>query len=125
MSDSRVEYERRLGVWAARIERFDRTHLVISNLRLLLASLFVAVAWVALARSALSPARRSASAAAICADRMPFASHAPRPYNRSPSRRLGKKGGTQSKCVENTTDGGPAVAMTLNLFASTGCLVTV
>ena len=36
---------------------------------------------------------------------MPFASQAPRPYNRSPSTRLGKKGGTQSKCVEKTTDG--------------------
>ena len=47
---------------------------------------------------------------------MPFASHAPRPYSRSPSTRLGKNGGTQSKCVENVTSGGRSamVATTLN-----------
>ena len=57
------------------------------------------------ARRASSPSRRSRSAAATCAARMPFASHEPRPYSRSPSTRLGKNGGTQSKCVENTTAG--------------------
>ena len=32
---------------------------------------------------------------------------APRPNNRSPSTRLGKNGGTQSKCVVRTTTGVP------------------
>ena len=39
--------------------------------------------------------------------------------------RLGKNGGTQSKCVESTTDGGPTVASTLNRVSSTGWVVTV
>ncbi len=55
----------------------------------------------------------SRSAAAICAARMPFASHAPRPYSTPSSTRLGKKGGTQSKWVEKTTSGSPTAAMTL------------
>ena len=50
------EYARRLGLWAARIEDLDRTHFVLSNLRLLLAGVFVALAWLAFARSVLSPA---------------------------------------------------------------------
>ena len=48
------EYARRLGIWAVRIEELDRTHFVISNLRLLLFGAFVAVVWLAAARSALS-----------------------------------------------------------------------
>ena len=47
-----------------------------------------------------SPAARSRSAAATCAARMPFASHEPRPNSSRAPRRLGKNGGTQSKCVE-------------------------
>ena len=56
MTDPPVEYERRLGLWAARIEELERTHLVISNLRLLVAGVFVAMAWFAFARSTLAPA---------------------------------------------------------------------
>ena len=45
---------------------------------------------------------------------------------RPPSTRLGKNGGTQSKCVEKTTAGRRRrVAMTLNRPSSTGCSVTV
>ena len=61
----------------------------------------------------VSPAALSRSAAAICAARMPFASHAPRPYSTPSSTRLGKNGGTQSKWVEKTTSGSPTAAMTL------------
>ena len=60
-----------------------------------------------------SPASRSCSAAATCAARMPFASQEPRPNSRSPSTRLAKNGGTQSKCVENTSRGSPIAAITL------------
>ncbi len=73
----------------------------------------------------VSPSRLSASAAATCAARMPFASQDPRPYSRSPSTRLGKNGGTQSKWVENTTSGTPAVAITLKRSPPTGCRSTV
>jgi hypothetical protein len=42
-----------------------------------------------------------------------------------PSSRLGKNGGTQSKCVENTTSGArPSVANTLNRPSVTGCSAT-
>ena len=46
---------------------------------------------------------------------------------RSPSTRLGKNGGTQSKCVDSTTTGASAavVARTLNRWSSTGCSMTV
>jgi hypothetical protein len=44
---------------------------------------------------------------------------------RSPARRLGKNGGTQSKCVDSATTGrSPTVAITLNRSSSTGCSVT-
>ena len=56
MNDSRVEYERRLDVWGARIERLNRTHVHISNLRLLLFGISAVVAWFAFVRSAISPA---------------------------------------------------------------------
>ena len=56
--------------------------------------------------SRLAGTRAADSAAATCAARMPFASHAPRPNSRPRSSRLGKNGGTQSKCVEKTTRGG-------------------
>ena len=56
MTDPRGEYERRLGSWAARISELDRRHLLISNLRLLLAVVFVAVAWLAFGRSLLQAA---------------------------------------------------------------------
>ena len=57
--------------------------------------------------SSLSPA--SDSRAATCAARMPLASDDPRPYRRPCAMRLGKKSGTQSKCVEKTTAGRGAI----------------
>ncbi len=76
----------------------------------------------------VSPSRVRRSSAATCAARMPLASHAPRPYSRSPSTRLGKNGGTQSKWVDSTTSGwalpGPAVAITLPRSPSTVCSIT-
>jgi hypothetical protein len=55
---------------------------------------------------------------------MPLASHDPRPQRRAPSSRLGKNGGTQSKCVDSVTRGASSVASTLKRVASTGCSVT-
>ena len=58
-------------------------------------------------------------------DQRALASQAPRPYRRPSSSRLGKNGGTQSKCVENTTTGSAAVgAMTLKRPSTTGCRST-
>ena len=78
-----------------------------------------------------SPSRRSRSAADTWAARMPFASQEPRPYSRSPSTRLGKNGGTQSKCVEKTRPAGSrgcaepqTFAMTLKRVSSTRCSIT-
>jgi hypothetical protein len=56
VNGARVEYERRLEVWGARIERLDATHFRISNLRLLLFVILAGVGWFSLVRSALSPA---------------------------------------------------------------------
>ncbi len=72
----------------------------------------------------VSPSARSRSAAATCAARMPLASHAPRPCSTPPSTRLGKNGGTQSKCVENATAGSPTAAITLMRSPSSGCSST-
>ena len=43
---------------------------------------------------------------------------------RPPASRLGKNGGTQSKWVEKTTTGRPAVAKTLKRPSTTGCRTT-
>jgi len=56
VNGARVEYERRLEVWGARIEQLDATHFRISNLRLLLFAILAVVGWFSLIRSALSPA---------------------------------------------------------------------
>ena len=52
-----------------------------------------------------SPRSASCSAAAIIAAARPLASQHPRPCSHSPSSRSGTYGGTQSRWVENTTDG--------------------
>ncbi len=72
----------------------------------------------------VSPCCRKRSAAAICATRIPFASHDPRPYRRPAASWLSKNGGTQSKCVEKTREGSPVKAKTLKRPLSSGCSVT-
>ena len=56
MSDPRLEYERRLNVWRARIAELDSSHLIISNARLFLFAVLVLVFWLAVASEALSAA---------------------------------------------------------------------
>jgi hypothetical protein len=64
------------------------------------------------ADTALTAARRRSRAWILCGeDALRIAAAAP--VSRPPSTRLGKNGGTQSKCVENTTDGGSSVAISL------------
>ena len=65
MTDPRSEYHRRLEVWGGRIARLDRGHLLISNLRLLLAGACAAVLWLAFVRASLSPGWVLAPAAAF------------------------------------------------------------
>jgi len=72
-----------------------------------------------------SPEARRRSAEATCAARMPFASHAPRPYSAPSRTSLGKNGGTQSKCVDSTTAGRSSLANTLNRPPATACRSTV
>ena len=55
MNDPHVEYHRRLGVWDADIARLGRLHALISNLRLLAASLVALMLWFAFARAVVSP----------------------------------------------------------------------
>lgn len=56
MTDPRSEYHRRLELWGGRIARLDRGHLLISNLRLLVAGVCASVLWLAFVRASLSPA---------------------------------------------------------------------
>jgi MutS-like protein len=56
VSDSRVEYQRRLEAWGVRIQALDRTHVRVSNLRLLLFGICAGVAWFAFVRSSISAA---------------------------------------------------------------------
>ena len=53
----RAEYDRRIARWSAAIERGERTHLLISNLRLAAAAAAAVLAWLALGRGVLSPGR--------------------------------------------------------------------
>jgi hypothetical protein len=55
MTDPAAEYGRRLAERRTRIDRLDRSHLLLSNLRLVVFGAFVAVLWLAIIRSALSP----------------------------------------------------------------------
>jgi hypothetical protein len=56
VSESHAEYARRLGAWADSIAKLDRTHVFISNLRLLTFAVFCLVLLLAVARSAISAA---------------------------------------------------------------------
>jgi hypothetical protein len=67
MIDPRVEYERRIARWDAAIARGERTHLLISNLRLAAALSAAVLAWLALARGLLSPWWPIAAGAAFLA----------------------------------------------------------
>jgi hypothetical protein len=53
-STPRAEYERRLTVWRERIAALDRTHLLMSNGRLLIAALFALAFWFTVVRSTIS-----------------------------------------------------------------------
>src|SRR5581483_2706531 len=54
-SSAAPEYERRLAERRRRIADLERSHLRLSNLRLLIAAVGAVVLWLALARAALSP----------------------------------------------------------------------
>ena len=54
-STPRAEYERRLTVWRERIAALDRTHLLMSNGRLLIAALFALAFWLTVVRPTISP----------------------------------------------------------------------
>ena len=56
MTDPRAEYGRRLHVWRERIATFDRTHLLISNSRLVVALGGAVFFWLAFVRRTLPPA---------------------------------------------------------------------
>jgi hypothetical protein len=55
VTDPAAEYGRRLAERRARIDRLDRSNLLLSNLRLVVFGAFVALLWLAIMRSALSP----------------------------------------------------------------------
>jgi hypothetical protein len=56
VTNPRDEYARRLESWRGRIQQLDRTHLIISNVRLLLFALFVLFLWLGLGSAVLSAA---------------------------------------------------------------------
>ena len=56
MSDARSEYPRRIAFWSEAIARGERIHHLVANLRLIAAGAGGAVAWLAFARDAISPA---------------------------------------------------------------------
>ena len=55
MNDPRAEYDRRLDAWRTRIAALDRSHLRISNLRLLTVGAAAVGFWLAFVRHAISP----------------------------------------------------------------------
>jgi len=55
MIDPSAEYERRIARWTAAITAGERTHLLISNLRLADAAVGALLAWLALGRGMISP----------------------------------------------------------------------
>ncbi|HEX7136422.1 MAG TPA: hypothetical protein VF219_01175, partial [Vicinamibacterales bacterium] len=55
MTDPRAEYDRRLDGWRARSVALDRSHLRISNVRLLTAGAAAVACWLAFARDLISP----------------------------------------------------------------------
>ena len=54
MTDPRAEYDRRLAAWRTRIAELDRTHLFMSNGRLLLAGIGAVLLWMAFVRASIS-----------------------------------------------------------------------
>jgi MutS-like protein len=54
MTDPRAEYENRIARWSAAVAAGERTHLLISNLRLAAAAAGALLAWLALGRGAIS-----------------------------------------------------------------------
>ncbi|HEY7169393.1 MAG TPA: hypothetical protein VH417_01030 [Vicinamibacterales bacterium] len=65
MSDPRAEYQRRIARWTAAIAAGERTHLLISNLRLAAAAAAALLAWLALGRGLISPGWPIAAAIAF------------------------------------------------------------
>jgi hypothetical protein len=55
VNDPRAEYDRRLDAWRTRIAALDRSHLRISNLRLLTVGAAAVACWLAFARGAIAP----------------------------------------------------------------------
>lgn len=56
MTDPRAEYDRRLAGWRARIAELDRTHLLLSNSRLVVAGAGAVSLWMAAVRASISGA---------------------------------------------------------------------
>lgn len=56
MTDPRSEYSRRITAWRETLAHGERAHLRVSNLRLALAAVAAAIAWLAFVRAAVSPA---------------------------------------------------------------------
>lgn len=56
MTDPRAEYHRRRDLWSARIAVLGRSHLLLSNVRLVLAVIGAVLLWMAFVRAAISPA---------------------------------------------------------------------
>jgi MutS domain V len=65
MIDPRAEYERRIARWSAAIAAGERTHLLISNLRLAAAVAGALLAWLAFGRGVISPGWPVAAAMAF------------------------------------------------------------
>jgi hypothetical protein len=56
VTDPRAEYDRRLAGWRARIAELDRTHLLLSNSRLVVAGVAAVLLWMAAVRASISGA---------------------------------------------------------------------
>ena len=63
----REEYEQRIARWTGVARRGERTHLRLSNLRLLVAGAAIVIAWMSLARQLISPAWLLAAGVAFTA----------------------------------------------------------
>jgi len=55
VTDPRAEYDRRLDAWRTRIAALDRSHLRLSNLRLLSAGIAALACWLVFVRDVISP----------------------------------------------------------------------
>jgi hypothetical protein len=67
VADPRSEYERRIHRWSGVVRRGERTHLLISNLRLAAAAAAAFTAWLSFARHAVSPGWLAVPAAGFAA----------------------------------------------------------